>query len=167
MSEANKRQVGGDHYQAPVQAWDFIHEHQLSYLEGCVVKYLSRFEKKGTPIQDLNKALHYIEKIEETDDGKMPMGRGLEFKNALEFFAISNRILLGDTKALEAVLMRVNSECTTKAKNYIQRQITLIDGAPGWLAAQKKAAENAGFAVTEKPANDERVICGVFPHGHE
>lgn len=155
MSEANKRQVGGDHYQAPIQAWDFIHEHQLSYLEGCVVKYLSRFDKKGTPTQDLNKALHYIEKIEETDDGKMPMGRNSEFAEKLQDYCFNCGMQFGVWLVLQDVLMRKNLAHTTTAKQRIEAFI-------GWnLDARSECVGDL------PPIDDGRVICGVFPHGDE
>ena len=43
-----------------IQPIDFIVKNGLSYLEGNVVKYVSRWRKKGG-IEDLRKAKHYIE----------------------------------------------------------------------------------------------------------
>ena len=63
---ANDRQCGGDHYKnAPIQPWDFIARNGLGYLEGCVVKYVSRHTMKGGK-QDLEKAAHYLQKLIET-----------------------------------------------------------------------------------------------------
>jgi hypothetical protein len=60
---ANEIQIGGDHYKTQaIQPWDFIALNNLGYLEGCVVKYVSRHAKKGG-IEDLNKAKHYLEKL--------------------------------------------------------------------------------------------------------
>lgn len=57
----NKIQIGGSHYRDMViQPIDFIVKNGLSYLEGNVVKYVSRWRKKGG-IEDLRKAKHYIE----------------------------------------------------------------------------------------------------------
>lgn len=72
---ANTHQVGGDHYQAPLQHWDFTRQAlDGRYLEGCVTKYVSRWRKKNGR-EDLEKASHYLEKlIEEADDGTaLPM----------------------------------------------------------------------------------------------
>lgn len=63
MSHANARQVGGTHYQAAeIQPWDFIIANGLGYLEGCIVKYVTRWQRKDG-IQDLAKAQHYLEKL--------------------------------------------------------------------------------------------------------
>ena len=62
---ANERQVGGRHYQTEYQHWDLAIVVQLQYLEGCATKYLSRWRQKNG-LQDLEKALHYHEKLIET-----------------------------------------------------------------------------------------------------
>lgn len=64
MSEANKKQIGGDHYKTEVQHWDFVERHGVGYLEGCATKYVARWRKKGG-VEDLRKALHYVEKLRE------------------------------------------------------------------------------------------------------
>lgn len=60
------KQVGGDHYAegGELQHWDFVTINGLGYLEGCATKYVSRWRKKHGK-QDLQKALHYIEKLTE------------------------------------------------------------------------------------------------------
>jgi hypothetical protein len=63
MENVNGRQVGGSHYQVSPQPWDFIEDNRLSFLEGCVVKYVTRCRRKGTHKQDLEKAAHFVEKI--------------------------------------------------------------------------------------------------------
>lgn len=55
------KQVGGDHYAAVYQHWDWCAETGLGYLEGNATKYLARFRKKGGKV-DLEKALSYVEK---------------------------------------------------------------------------------------------------------
>ena len=65
MSDANNRQVGGLHYKAQYQHWDFVRLClDGRYLEGCLTKYVSRWRKKNG-LQDLEKALHYTEKLME------------------------------------------------------------------------------------------------------
>lgn len=60
---ANETQVGGDHWRTmPIQTWDYIHANGLNYFEGNVVKYVSRWRKKGG-VQDLEKARHYLDKL--------------------------------------------------------------------------------------------------------
>jgi hypothetical protein len=63
--EANAKQVGGQHYQGAIQTWDYIVANDLGYLEGNVIKYVSRYKKKNG-IEDLKKADHYLQKLMET-----------------------------------------------------------------------------------------------------
>ena len=47
---------------------DFIVDQKFGYLDGQVIKYLSRYKHKGTPKQDLQKAEFYLKRlIEETE----------------------------------------------------------------------------------------------------
>lgn len=57
------KQIGGDHYQGmKIQPVEFIMANHLGFAEGNVIKYLLR-DKDG--LQDLLKARHYIQFIEE------------------------------------------------------------------------------------------------------
>lgn len=63
MTSANNKQVGGSHYKSrAIQPWDYIAGNNIPYLEGCAIKYLSRWRDKGG-VADLEKAKHYIEKL--------------------------------------------------------------------------------------------------------
>lgn len=64
---ANDLQVGGTHYQKAIQPWDYIIANDLGYLEGNIVKYVSRWRDKGG-VQDLRKAAHYLQKLIEVND---------------------------------------------------------------------------------------------------
>lgn len=64
---ANERQVSGDHYKKQaIQPWDYIITNQMGYLEGNVIKYVSRYKDKNG-IQDLEKAKHYLDKLIEKE----------------------------------------------------------------------------------------------------
>ena len=68
---ANANQVGGDHYKnKAIQPWDYIASNNLGYLEGCVIKYVSRYKEKGG-IQDLQKAAHYLQKLMEVQSERL------------------------------------------------------------------------------------------------
>ena len=65
--EARNKQVGGVHYQKPVQPWDAMEawmsrEQFIGYLRGNAIKYLARCDDKGG-FEDLQKAQHYIAKL--------------------------------------------------------------------------------------------------------
>lgn len=56
------KQVGGDHYQAEYQHWDWATDLNLPYLLGYGTKYLQRWRKKGG-VEDLRKCLSALEKM--------------------------------------------------------------------------------------------------------
>jgi hypothetical protein len=62
---ANTYQVGGDHYSQAgnYQHWDLVESYNIGYLEALATKYLVRWDKKGIPVQDLQKALHTVDKL--------------------------------------------------------------------------------------------------------
>jgi len=65
---ANTKQVGGAHYtDKAIQPWDYILANDLGYLEGNIVKYVSRWKDKGG-IEDLKKAQHYLQKLIEVTE---------------------------------------------------------------------------------------------------
>jgi hypothetical protein len=67
---ANSRQPGGSHYKnKKIQTWDYIVENNIPYLEGNIIKYVSRWREKGG-ISDLEKAQHYLEKLLEVERRK-------------------------------------------------------------------------------------------------
>ena len=64
------RQVGGKHYKNfPIQPYEFISKNNLSFFQGCVVKYVCRYLQKND-IEDLEKIKHYcdleIKKLKDT-----------------------------------------------------------------------------------------------------
>ena len=65
--EANSLQVGGSHYRdKAIQPWDYIASNNIGYLEGNIVKYVSRWQAKGG-LEDLKKAQHYLTKLIEVN----------------------------------------------------------------------------------------------------
>ena len=55
------KQIGGNHYTgfkiAPIE---FIIKNKLSLFQGCIIKYICRFENKNG-IEDLEKIKHYCD----------------------------------------------------------------------------------------------------------
>ena len=56
-----------DHYNLPIQPWEYREimmscEAFIGYLQGNVIKYVSRFQEKGG-WADIDKAIHYLQKM--------------------------------------------------------------------------------------------------------
>ena len=67
MTNALDVQVDGSHYKnLPIQPVEYIHANKIPYLEGNVIKYVSRWRDKGG-IKDLEKAKHYIDLLIELE----------------------------------------------------------------------------------------------------
>ena len=58
---ATERQVGGNHYKKfKIQPIEFIMANKLNFIQGCIIKYICRFESKNG-IEDLEKIKHYCD----------------------------------------------------------------------------------------------------------
>lgn len=49
------------HYDGGIEPVKFIQSHNMDFLQGNVIKYVTRYKRKGQPIEDLNKARAYID----------------------------------------------------------------------------------------------------------
>lgn len=69
--EALDKQVGGSHYKdCGIQPVEYIYANQLDFLEGNVIKYITRHRTKGDGEKDIRKVIHYAEMILEMVYGK-------------------------------------------------------------------------------------------------
>lgn len=68
MTQADTRQIGGNHYKSKaIQPWEAMEAWMTAaefagYLRGNVIKYVARCNDKGG-LQDLEKARHYLDKL--------------------------------------------------------------------------------------------------------
>ena len=66
-----KQQIAVSHYKnMAIQPVEYIHANGLGYFEGNVIKYVSRWRKKGG-ISDLMKAKHYVEILIELESSRV------------------------------------------------------------------------------------------------
>ena len=60
-------QVGGDHYKKmKIQPIEFIHANNLPFIEGNIVKYITRWREKNG-LKDLEKVKHYVDLLIELE----------------------------------------------------------------------------------------------------
>ena len=68
--KALDRQEGGDHYKTKeIQPVEYCMANGIGFMEGCVIKYVSRWRDKGG-IQDLKKARHFLDMLIEYEEMK-------------------------------------------------------------------------------------------------
>ena len=60
------------HYHFDIEPFDYIHDNQMGFAEGNVVKYITRWRYKENGIEDLYKAKQYIDMLiaKEITDGE-------------------------------------------------------------------------------------------------
>lgn len=64
----NDGQVGGDHYKVmAISPLEYILANKLPFVEGSIIKYVSRFPLKGG-VEDLKKARHYLDILIEREE---------------------------------------------------------------------------------------------------
>ena len=60
-------QVGGSHYrEMKIQPVEFIHANKIPFIEGCIIKYASRWRDKGG-VKDLEKIKHFVDLLIELE----------------------------------------------------------------------------------------------------
>lgn len=59
--DPDAKQIGGDHYKKmAIQPTEYIISNNLTFPEGCVIKYISRHKAKGGA-DDIRKAIHFCQ----------------------------------------------------------------------------------------------------------
>lgn len=67
---ALQKQIGGEHYKTlPIQPVEYATKNELGFIEGCVIKYVSRHDTKGGA-EDIRKAIHFLELLLELKYGE-------------------------------------------------------------------------------------------------
>ena len=60
LGSTSLQQVGGDHYcNMAIQPAEYAQLNNLNFIEGCVVKYVSRHRNKNGA-EDIKKAIHFL-----------------------------------------------------------------------------------------------------------
>ena len=70
---------GPDYYQrGPIDVWDFIRQQELNFHLGNAIKYICRAGYKDSKIQDLEKAIHYLQnELTHEEDISIRTGEGI------------------------------------------------------------------------------------------
>lgn len=57
------------HYNKGIEAWDYIVSHNMGFLDGNVIKYITRYKHKNG-LEDLYKTRQYLDKLIQTEEAK-------------------------------------------------------------------------------------------------
>ena len=67
-----------------IEVWDFIRDQGLNYHLGNAIKYVCRAGHKDSKVDDLKKAIHYLEnELDHTLSATKPTGPGYLVPNSL------------------------------------------------------------------------------------
>lgn len=145
---ADDYQVSGSHYKGTgYEHWTFVLAVPLNYFEGVATKYVVRWRKKGTGVQDLRKSLHFLNKLDE--DGRL-MPRTLGYPEAMaeaHLFASMNNL-----SDLERRFMEIMSTWTVKAVDLAEARNVLFQ----LLDEAEKLDPMAAVPLTEENHYAER-----------
>ena len=128
---ANNKQIGGAHYQVKagaVQHWDYCDANDVPYLESACSKYVLRWRDKNG-LQDLEKALHYLEKrVENFTLGIGPVHGGR--MNFMEYLSFVNGSGLAERELeLEIISHVLHWSCAAELETARLALIQLIEEA--------------------------------------
>tara|TARA_R100001510_G_C7521364_1_gene116726 strand:+ start:73 stop:279 length:207 start_codon:yes stop_codon:yes gene_type:complete len=64
MTKLSNKVEHPNHYNQGIEMWDYAMSHNLDFMEGNIVKYVTRWRHKNG-IEDLLKAKQYLDKLVE------------------------------------------------------------------------------------------------------
>ena len=98
-------QVGGSHYKVmALQPIELIIALRCSFIQGCIIKYISRYKNKNGA-QDIKKCIHYAQlAIELGDKGLCKTTKDVDTYTAVSNFCSANNFNLLQKLIIEAVV---------------------------------------------------------------
>ena len=102
MDPTNPSYYGHD--QAVVECIDYIESHAFDFLEGNVIKYVTRYESKNG-LEDLRKARWYLDRLIKREEGKVKPYDSSLYKAVLQSKDVSNdlnHLKCGSSEELDA-----------------------------------------------------------------
>lgn len=151
----NETQIDGTHYRARIQHWDYVFlVLDNRYLEGNVTKYVVRHKKKnGT--KDLEKALHYIDKLIDTHrkGHYLPMAQVSRWTFRMEEFIRENDLDTSQALVVDRITMWRGQQDLAYLRELIAQMLAASRRADAKLEARKAGA--TASAITEFKASVE------------
>ena len=63
IKEKQEQQKDLHYHKLAIEPIEYIMANKMTFPEGCIVKYISRYKDKGTPLEDLRKIKEYVDYI--------------------------------------------------------------------------------------------------------
>ena len=123
----NEKQVGGEHYRSRCQHWDYVELNGLRYTEGCATKYATRNRKKHEdPRQDLEKAIHYVEKVQDLYRNGVLLPRPATVVITPEEFAAANGLTEDEAEVVRILTFWESDPELTAAINLLRKMLAEV-----------------------------------------
>lgn len=124
----NEKQVGGDHYKnGKCEHWDYAELNGLRYTEGCATKYATRNRKKHEdPRMDLEKAIHYVEKVQDLYRNGVLLPRPAPVVITPEEFATANGLTEDEAEVVRILTFWESDPELTAARNLLRKMLAEV-----------------------------------------
>lgn len=124
----NEKQVGGDHYKnGKCEHWDYAELNGLRYTEGCATKYATRNRKKHEdPRMDLEKAIHYVEKVQDLYRNGVLLPRPAPVVITPEEFATANGLTEDEAEVVRILTFWESDPELTAARNLLLKMLAEV-----------------------------------------
>lgn len=158
MTDPNNYQIGGNHYNSSYQHWDFAVRVGMSYLEGYASKYLVRWrQKEGIEgIQDLEKALHAVQKLHSVMYEVVAFRGSARFSQQWIYHEVSKFVLANDLPNEEARVILYLAKWSSE-EDLIKAEDILKDMFE--KAKLEQAVEAKPVPLTEENHHTDRANC--------
>ena len=144
--KANDHQVGGTHYKGSAyEHWDLVVRTGMGYLEGQATRYITRWRKKNG-LEDLQKAVHYIDKLIEVNAGGARgggLGSDLMMLAEIKKFALANGLSPNEHFAVEDLAIWRSEKELVRARDIVLSLIEHAEPKPVPVSDSNKHAERA------------------------
>ena len=160
---ANERQVAGSHYASDLQHWDVCEDHGIGYLESAATKYVTRAYKKNG-VEDVEKAIHYTEKLLEKHRAGLRQPRG-DVPSAMVFeFCEANRMDALQAKCLEMLWGWTDADDLEGAIEYLRELQEKVLASPPTQTLEETTKKVLGALGNASMQDGLTVLTNVMGH---
>lgn len=146
----NEKQIDGNHYKdTDYQVWDFAFDSNLHYLLLNPIKYVYRWRKKGG-VKDLEKAVHYLEKIAEIAENKLIEYTGFGFlraSNDTKLKAIASIKLADLKKVITVDFEKLDTPISTNTSEALEKLLKGVAHLEDKKIITAIAQKNIGYSL--------------------
>jgi hypothetical protein len=157
---ADELQVGGSHYKSDYDHWNLVVALEMSYFEGQISRYITRWRKKNG-LEDLQKALHYLNKLIEvcsadpdywrcswgTTETEKVLAEVSKFNKANELTALEGTLILN-------IALWKDESDLNGIRDLLEQLMDEAEPKPVPVSDSNKHADRSGFSMDQGDVSD-------------